>query len=89
MLSSSFAFGCGLVPGCRFNFSGNPTELTATRVRELEIDGLNKFTIRRLKQDTKDWQGQPLYKNHYGMSCADEAEATAVQTAMAYKTAQG
>jgi len=47
-------------------------ELAATRVRELESDGLNKFFIRRLKEDMKDWQGQPLYKNRFTQTIAYE-----------------
>lgn len=37
-------------------------ELAVARIRELEQDGINKFFIRRLKEDMKNWQGQPLYK---------------------------
>lgn len=40
-------------------------DLTAERVRELSQDGCNKFFIRRLKEDMKDWDGKPLYKNRY------------------------
>lgn len=40
-------------------------ELASIRVKELEKNGINKFFIRRLKEDMKDWQGQPLYKNRY------------------------
>ncbi|OGX88063.1 helicase [Hymenobacter lapidarius] len=47
-------------------------EIAATRVRELENDGLNKFFIRRLKEDMKDWQGQPLYKNRFTQTISYE-----------------
>lgn len=40
-------------------------ELANTRVQELERNGLNKFFIRRLKEDMKDWEGKPLYKNRF------------------------
>jgi superfamily II DNA or RNA helicase len=40
-------------------------ELASTRIKELENNGINKFFIRRLKEDMKDWNGQPLYKNRY------------------------
>lgn len=47
-------------------------EIAATRVRELENDGLNKFFIRRLKEDMKDWQGRPLYKNRFTQTISYE-----------------
>ena len=40
-------------------------DLAAERVRELSHDGCNKFFIRRLKEDMKDWDGKPLYKDRY------------------------
>ena len=40
-------------------------DLAAERVRELSQDGSNKFFIRRLKEDMKDWAGNPLYKDRY------------------------
>ena len=40
-------------------------DLAAERVRELSQDGSNKFFIRRLKEDMKDWDGKPLYKDRY------------------------
>lgn len=40
-------------------------ELAATRIKELERDGINRFFIRRLKEDMKDWDGKPLYTNRY------------------------
>ena len=39
--------------------------MAAERVRELSQDGSNKFFIRRLKEDMKDWDGNPLYKDRY------------------------
>ena len=40
-------------------------DVATDRVRELSKDGLNKFFIRRLKEDMKDWNGNPLYKNRF------------------------
>ncbi len=37
-------------------------EIASTRIKELEHNGINKFFIRRLKEDMKDWQGKPLFK---------------------------
>lgn len=37
-------------------------DLAAERVKELGQNGVNKFFIRRLKEDMKDWDGNPLYK---------------------------
>lgn len=37
-------------------------DLATERVRELGMNGVNKFFIRRLKEDMKDWDGNPLYK---------------------------
>jgi superfamily II DNA or RNA helicase len=37
-------------------------DLATERIREISHDGINKFFIRRLKEDMKDWNGQPLYK---------------------------
>ena len=39
--------------------------MASDRVKELSKDGLNKFFIRRLKEDMKDWDGHPLYKNRF------------------------
>jgi superfamily II DNA or RNA helicase len=47
-------------------------ELASTRVKELEDKGINKFFIRRLKEDMKDWQGNPLFKNRYTKTVAYE-----------------
>lgn len=40
-------------------------DLAADRVKELGQNGANKFFIRRLKEDMKDWKGQPLYKQRH------------------------
>ncbi len=40
-------------------------ELAATRVKELGHNGINRFFIRRLKEEMKDWQGRPLFKNRF------------------------
>ncbi|PRY22290.1 SNF2 domain-containing protein [Spirosoma oryzae] len=39
--------------------------LVTERVRELGENGINKFFIRRLKEDMRDWQGQPLFKERF------------------------
>lgn len=40
-------------------------EIASDRVKEIEHNGINKFFIRRLKEDMKDWQGAPLFKNRF------------------------
>ncbi|MCC8144593.1 MAG: DUF3883 domain-containing protein [Tannerellaceae bacterium] len=40
-------------------------DIASDRVKELRKDGLNKFFIRRLKEDMKDWNGNNLYKDRY------------------------
>lgn len=40
-------------------------DVASDRVKELSKEGLNKFFIRRLKEDMKDWNGHPLYKNRF------------------------
>lgn len=40
-------------------------DLVTERVRELGETGANKFFIRRLKEDMKDWEGNPLYKKRF------------------------
>jgi hypothetical protein len=47
-------------------------DLASERVRELGQNGLNKFFIRRLKEDMKDWNGEPLYKEHFTRTIAFE-----------------
>ncbi len=47
-------------------------ELATTRIKELEHNGINKFFIRRLKEDMKDWHGKPLYKNRFTQTVAYE-----------------
>jgi superfamily II DNA or RNA helicase len=39
--------------------------LVTERIGQLESGGLNKFFIRRLKEDMRDWQGNPLFKQRY------------------------
>lgn len=46
------------------------SDLASTRVKELEHNGINRFFIRRLKEDMKDWQGHPLFKNRYTKTVA-------------------
>jgi superfamily II DNA or RNA helicase len=45
-------------------------EIASTRIKELEHNGINKFFIRRLKEDMKDWQGKPLFKNRHTKTVA-------------------
>ncbi len=45
-------------------------EIASTRIKELEHNGINKFFIRRLKEDMKDWQGKPLFKNRFTKTVA-------------------
>ncbi len=45
-------------------------DLATERVRELSKNGANKFFVRRLKEDMKDWNGNPLYKNRYTKTVA-------------------
>lgn len=40
-------------------------DIASNRIKELSKDGLNKFFIRRLKEDMKDWNGNPLYKKRF------------------------
>ena len=47
-------------------------ELASTRVKDLEHDGINKFFIRRLKEDMKNWDGKPLYKDRFTQTVAYE-----------------
>lgn len=41
------------------------SDLTSERIKELSKNGVNKFFIRRLKEDMKDWDGHPLYKKRF------------------------
>ena len=41
------------------------SDLVTERVNEISETGANKFFIRRLKEDMKDWEGNPLYKNRH------------------------
>lgn len=45
-------------------------EIASTRIRELEHNGINKFFIRRLKEDMKDWSGNPLFKKRFTKTVA-------------------
>lgn len=45
-------------------------EIASTRIKEIEANGINKFFIRRLKEDMKDWQGMPLYKQRFTKTVA-------------------
>jgi superfamily II DNA or RNA helicase len=45
-------------------------DIASTRIKELEHNGINKFFIRRLKEDMKDWQGKPLFKDRYTKTVA-------------------
>ena len=47
-------------------------DIASMRIKELEHNGINKFFIRRLKEDMKDWQGNPLFKNRYTKTVAYE-----------------
>jgi superfamily II DNA or RNA helicase len=40
-------------------------DIANTRIKELESGGINKFFIRRLKEDMKDWSGKPLFKERH------------------------
>ena len=45
-------------------------DIANTRIKELEHNGINKFFIRRLKEDMKDWDGKPLYKQRFTKTVA-------------------
>jgi SNF2 family DNA or RNA helicase len=40
-------------------------DIANTRIKDLEKGGINKFFIRRLKEDMKDWHGKPLFKDRF------------------------
>lgn len=40
-------------------------EIADKRVKELEKNGVNKFFIRRLKEEMKDWDGTPLFRQRH------------------------
>lgn len=40
-------------------------DVASDRVKEISETGANKFFIRRLKEDMKDWDGNPLYKQRF------------------------
>ena len=39
--------------------------LVTSRIREISETGINKFFIRRLKEDMKDWDGKQLFKERH------------------------
>jgi SNF2 family DNA or RNA helicase len=39
--------------------------LVTARIKEIGEKGVNKFFIRRLKEDMKDWNGNPLFKQRH------------------------
>ena len=45
-------------------------EIASARIKELEHNGINKFFIRRLKEDMKDWEGKPLFKDRFTKTVA-------------------
>ena len=45
-------------------------DLASDRVKDLSHDGINKFFIRRLKEDMRDWNGMPLYKKRFTKTVA-------------------
>ncbi len=45
-------------------------DIASTRIKELGHNGINKFFIRRLKEDMKDWQGKPLFKDRFTKTVA-------------------
>lgn len=45
-------------------------DLAASRIQEISQNGINKYFIRRLKEDMKDWNSQPLYKERYTKTVA-------------------
>jgi SNF2 family DNA or RNA helicase len=47
-------------------------EIASTRVKELGHNGINKFFIRRLKEEMKDWEGNPLFKLRFTKTVAYE-----------------
>ncbi len=47
-------------------------DIASTRIKEFEHNGANKFFIRRLKEDMRDWQGLPLFKQRFTKTVAYE-----------------
>jgi superfamily II DNA or RNA helicase len=39
--------------------------LVTSRIKQVEENGINKFFIRRLKEDMKDWKGKKLFKERH------------------------
>jgi superfamily II DNA or RNA helicase len=50
-------------------------EIASTRIKELEKNGINKFFIRRLKEDMRDWEGKPLFKERFTKTVAYQLTA--------------
>jgi len=46
------------------------SDLASARVKEMEHDGINRFFIRRLKEDMKDWHGKDLFKKRFTKTVA-------------------
>lgn len=47
-------------------------DLATQRVRKLSQNGDNKFFIRRLKEDMKDWDGKSLYKERFTKAISND-----------------
>ncbi len=47
-------------------------DMASLRVKEVEHNGINKFFIRRLKEDMNDWDGKPLFKSRFTKTVAYE-----------------
>lgn len=45
-------------------------EIVKARINDKGENGINKFFIRRLKEDMKDWDGNPLFKNRFTQTVA-------------------
>lgn len=45
-------------------------EIASVRIKEIEHNGINKFFIRRLKENMRDWDGTPLYKARFTKTVA-------------------
>lgn len=50
-------------------------EIANTRIKELEHNGINKFFIRRLKENMKSWDGKPLFKERFTRTTSYELTA--------------
>lgn len=45
-------------------------EIASARIKDIGHNGINKFFIRRLKENMKDWEGKPLYKERFTRTVA-------------------